>query len=337
MKRATIFITQPLPDAGARLLRRWHRVQIRRTSSSIPRRELLRGVRSADALLPDLTDRVDAAVMDAAPRLRVIANYAVGVDNIDVAAATQRGIVVTNTPGVLDDAVAEHALALTLAVTRRIVEADRFTRAGKYKGWMPMGFMGPSLLGKTIGIVGAGHIGSTLTRMAHDGLGMKVVYTDVHRNTLLERSVRARFLSLTQLLRVADVVSLHVPLLPSTRHLISTAQLRLMKQSAVLINTSRGPVVDERALVCALKQRRIGGAGLDVFECEPLIDCDSRDGLSLADFDTVVLTPHIASATIEARNAMAVLAAQNILDVLRGKRPKAFVNSDVWKHRKNVP
>ena len=197
-----------------------------------------------------------------------------------------------------------------------------------------MGFLGPTLFGKTLGIVGAGRIGSTVARVAHNGFGMKVIYTDVKRNAAFERATNARYLPLHRLLAAADVVSLHVPLLPSTRHLISGPQLRRMKRTTLLINTSRGPVVDERALVHALKHRRIGGAGLDVFECEPSIDCDPHGGVSLADFDTVVLTPHIASATIEARNAMAIIAARGVLDTLHNRRTATLVNPAVWSHRR---
>ncbi len=333
-RRPIVLVTHPLPAVGIVLVRKHCRVIQRKSETPITEHELKRSLKNVDALMCDLADPITRAVMDAAPLLRVIANYAVGFDNINIAAATARGIVVTNTPGVLDNAVAEHAIGLMLALSRRIVEADRFTRAGKFKTWMPMGFLGPALFGKTVGIVGAGRIGSTVARVAHEGFGMKVVYTDVKRNTAFERATTARYLSLPRLLAIADVVSLHVPLLPSTRHLISTAQLRRMKRTALLINTSRGPVVDERALVQALHHRRIGGAGLDVFECEPSIDCDPHDGLTLADFDTVVLTPHIASATIEARNAMAVIAAQSVVDTLNNKRPASLVNREVWMHRR---
>jgi glyoxylate reductase len=333
-RKPTIFVTRQLPPAGVVELRRKYSVRQRQQESVISRQELLAGVATADALLCDLTARIDDAVMAAAPRLKVVANFAVGFDNIDLAAATRRGIVVTNTPGVLDEAVAEHALALMLAVSRRIVEADRFARSGKFTAWMPLGFLGPSLQGKTLGVVGLGRIGSTLAEMAHHGLKMKVVYTDLHRNAALEKAVQARFMPLRRLLAAADVVSVHVPLLPATRHLIDTKELQLMKKSAILINTARGPVVSEKALLRALTSGTIRGAGLDVFECEPALDCDPSDRLQLVALPNVVLTPHIASATDEARAAMSRLAARNISSVLAGRKPPALVNPDVWPTRR---
>lgn len=333
-KRKKVFIDQPIPEEGIALLKKSFTVKLRTAATVISRRELLKEIKQVHALLPILTDTLDAEVMDAAPRLQVIGNYAVGTDNIDIDAATERGIVVTNTPGVLDQAVAEHTLALMLSVARRIVESDKFTRAKKFKGWMPMGFLGLQLQGKTLGIIGAGRIGSKFAEMCKNGLGMKIVYNDVGRNSSIERKLDATYLPLKQLLRQSDVVSVHVPLLPSTRHFIGAAELRLMKPSAILINTSRGPVVAEKPLVKALQQRLFFGVGLDVYECEPSIDCDPNDQLALSKLDSVVLTPHIASATIEARSGMSLLAAQGIADVLQGKKPKHIVNPEVWKVRR---
>ncbi|PIW37023.1 MAG: D-glycerate dehydrogenase [Candidatus Kerfeldbacteria bacterium CG15_BIG_FIL_POST_REV_8_21_14_020_45_12] len=334
LSKSKVFITRPIPEEGIALLKKRANVTLRRADSVISRRDLLKGVGKVEGLLSILTDKIDGAVMDAAPNLKVIANYAVGFDNIDVEAATQRGIVVTNTPGVMDEAVAEHALALILAVSRRVVEADHFTRAEKYKAWMPMGFIGPSLRGKTMGIIGMGRIGSTLAQMVHDGLGMNIVYTDFQINKQLEKELGAKKVTMNELLKRADVISVHVPLLPSTTHLIDTAEFKKMKKTAILINTSRGPVVSEKALTRALKSKAILGAGIDVFECEPSIDCDPSDQLELKVLDNVVLTPHIASATNEARIAMSTLAATAILDALSNKKPKTIVNPEVWSRRR---
>lgn len=335
MQKKRVFVTQSIPREGVDLLRRSFAVQVRSKHTVIPAKELRTAVKNADALLCTLEDPIDASIMDAGTRLRVISNFAVGVDNIDVAAATERGIVVTNTPGVLDEAVAEHTLALLLAVARRIVEADKFTRAHKYKAWMPLGFLGPELKGKTIGVIGAGRIGTTVAKAAHHGMGMNVLYTDIAKNTQIEKEAKAKYVSLKSLLQHADVVTVHVPLLPSTRHLIGAPQLRLMKKTAILINTSRGPVVAEKPLVRALQQRKLRGAGLDVYECEPYVDCDPTDRLDLTKLDSVVLTPHIASATEEARAAMSRLAAEGVRDTLLNKKPKNVVNPKVWSKRKN--
>ncbi len=333
-KKYKVFITRPIPLAGITRLRRSTSVKLRKTDSVIPRKDLIAGVKTADALLPILTDTIDGQVMDAAPRLKVIGNFAVGYDNIDIEAATELGIVVTNTPGVVDSAVAEHTLALMLALSRRVVESDRFTRAKKYKAWMPMGFMGSSLEGKTLGIIGMGHIGSTLAAMAKRGLNMNIIYSDRRPNAKVERQLKAKKVSMGQLLKRADVVSVHVPLFPSTRHLIDTAELKKMKPTSILINTSRGPIVAEKPLIRALKTGRLGGAALDVYECEPLIDCDPSDRLELQKLENVVLTPHIASATTEARDAMSTLAADGIINTLRGRKPKNIVNPEVWNKRR---
>ncbi len=234
----------------------------------------------------------------------------------------KRGIAVTNTPHeLLNEAVAEHTFALMIALARRIPEADVFTRAKKYSGWSPTLFMGTSLSGKTLGVIGAGRIGSSAARRGVQGFGMKLMYADTHPNPTIETELGATRVSMKKLLEISDFVSLHIPLLPATRHLISTDEFSLMKKTAFLINTARGPIVDEKALLRALKTKRIAGAALDVFECEPTIDCDVTDTLELKQFPNVILTPHIASATIEAREAMSMVAAQNIIAVLSGKPP----------------
>ncbi len=321
-KKPFVYVTRKFADSGIQALQKFGAtVEVFAEDMIIPRKELLKKVKGCDALLPLLTDKIDAEVLDAAgPQLKVIANYAVGFDNIDLVECKKRNIVVTNTPSdKVNEAVAEHAFALMLALARHICEADAFAKAGKYSGWSPTAFTGTDLYGKTLGIVGAGRIGSALAKRAVLGFGMKLVYADAHENLQLERDYKAEHLELKKLLEVSDFVSLHVPLLPSTRHLISTAEFSSMKQTAFLVNTARGPVVDEKALLRALKTKRIAGAALDVFECEPAIDCDVTDNLELRAQANVILTPHIASATIEAREAMSMVAAENIMAVLSGK------------------
>lgn len=271
----------------------------------------LKEAKGADALLCLLTDTVDAKAMDAiGPQLKVISNMAAGLDNIDVHEAVKRGIIFTNTPGVLTEAVAEHTVALLLAISRRVTEGDRFVKAKKYKGWQADLLLGQELQGKLLGIVGYGRIGSRVAAILERGFGMKILYHDDHRNEIAEKN-NARYASFEELLRSSDVVSLHVPLLETTRHMVGEKELRMMKRTAYLINTARGAVVDEKALVRALQKNTIAGAGIDVFEHEPKITA----GLLRA--QNAVLTPHIASASHEARIAMAELAAKNIIAILQ--------------------
>lgn len=328
-----VLVTRTIPDIGMKLLlknKRLH-LDVYEKDQVIPQKELLKRVKGVDILLCLLTDRIDANVMDAAgPSLKLIVNYGVGFNNIDVETATKRHIVVANTPSpYVSESVAEHTIALLFALTRRIVESDSFTRAGNYKGWDPNLLLGTDVYGKTLGIIGSGAIGEAVVRRMHDGFFMKILYHDVKRNPALEKETGAKFVSMNELLKRSDFVSLHVPLLPSTHHLISTKELALMKKTAFLINTARGPVIDERELLKALARKQIAGAGLDVYECEPMIDCDPRDHLELRKMKNVVLTPHTASSTIEAREAMAKVAAENILLFLKGKRPPCQVNEIV--------
>jgi len=316
---AKVFVTRKIPDSGLKLLKKYHTVKVYPKNKVISRAELIKDVKWCDALLCLLTDKIDAKVMDSNPKLKVISNYAVGFNNIDVKAANQRKIPVTNTPGVLTDAVAEHTFALMISIAHRISESDRFTRAGKYKGWEPMLLLGTEMKGKTLGIIGLGRIGSAVAHRAVNGMGMKCIYHTRTRKHDFEKEYGAKYVSLNQLLKKSDFISIHVPLNPKTRHLISAKELHMMKKTAFLINTSRGPVIDEKALVSALKRKVIAGAGLDVFENEPKL----MPGLNK--LDNVVLTPHTASATIETRSAMGTLAAENILAVLRGKKPKHLV------------
>ncbi|MBT4857258.1 D-glycerate dehydrogenase [Candidatus Uhrbacteria bacterium] len=320
-----IFITRDIPDEGIKMLkkRKSIKLDIYNKDTKIPRRELLKRVRGCDIILSILTEKIDAKVMDAAgPQLKMIANYAVGFNNVDLAAAKERGIVVTNAPGPeIVESVAEHAIALIFALAHRVVETDKFTRAGKYHGWGPKLLLGSDVSGKTLGVIGTGRIGKGLIKRMYDGFGVKIIYNNISRDKALEKKYKAKYRTKMQLLKEADFVSLHVPLLDSTRHLISTKELKAMKKTAFLINTSRGPVIDELALTKALKRGEIGGAGLDVYECEPLTDCNPRDSYQLRKLSNVVLTPHTASATVETRQAMSRVAAKNILAFLDGKRP----------------
>ncbi|HLD17839.1 MAG TPA: D-glycerate dehydrogenase [Patescibacteria group bacterium] len=320
-----IFITRDIPDEGIKLLRKRKgiKLDIYKGDRAIPRLELFKRVRGVDILLSLLTDNIDAEVFKAAGvQLKMVANYAVGFDNIDLKEAAKRGIVVTNTPGdEIAESVAEHALALLFALAHRIVEADTFMRTGKYHGWGPKMLLGTDVMGKTVGIVGAGRIGGYFARRLADGFGVKILYTNRKPDLDLEKKYGAKFVPLKELLKNADFVSLHVPLTPETRHLIGTKQLQTMKKTAFLINTARGPIIDEHALVQALKKGKIAGAALDVYECEPFVACNARDITELRRLPNVVLTPHTASATVETRQAMSRRAAENILAFLDGKTP----------------
>lgn len=323
-KKFSVFVTRRIPDAGLDMLKKRKdiRLKVFPHDRRITRKELLDDVKGVDAILPLLTERIDAKLLDAAgPQLKVVANLAVGYDNIDVNACEERGVTVANTPGVLTDAVAEHTFALMMSIMRRIPESDRFTRAGRYKSWEPMLLLGAQVEGKTLGIIGLGRIGSGVAERAAKGMGMKVLYYDIRRDPAFEKRFNAKYATIDAICRRADVVTLHVPLLPSTHHLMDARRLRLMKKDAYLINTSRGPVVDEAALTRTLKRNGIAGAALDVFEYEPKVTPE------LKKLDNVILTPHTASATIEARSEMAILAAGAIIKVLQGKVPKNIVKS----------
>lgn len=317
-----IFVTRKIPEAGINLLKeKGYEVEVSDFDGVLPREQLLGKIKGADAVLALLTDKINAEFFDAAgPQLKVVANYAVGYDNIDVPEAKKRGIIVTNTPDVLTESVAEHAIALMFALAHRIVESDQFMRDGKYAGWAPMLFLGNDMAGKTVGLVGLGRIGSTVAKRLKQGFDMKIMYFDVHRNEDLEKEYGLVYADLETVLRKADFVSIHVPLLPATRHLIGEAQLKMMKKGAYLINTSRGPIVDEKALVEVLKNGVIRGAGLDVYEEEP------KMAPGLAELDNVVITPHTASATEETRGAMSELAAKNIIEVLEGREAITPIN-----------
>ncbi|MBI2640884.1 MAG: D-glycerate dehydrogenase [Candidatus Sungbacteria bacterium] len=319
-----IFVTRQIPDRGPNLLKNKGYEVVVYSEDRTPRKnELIALLKKGvyDAVLCDLDDKIDAEVLDAAGKqCKIFANYAVGFDNIDLKAAQERGIMITNTPGVLTDTVAEHTFALMLAIAHRVAEADRFTRAGKFKEWAPMLLLGHDVSKKTLGVVGLGRIGSRVAHHAVKGFDMKVIYHDVKRNEEFEGEFGAEFReNVDDIFKEADFISLHVPLLPATRHLVDERRLKLMKKIAYLINTSRGPVIDENALVEALKNRVISGAAIDVFENEPALTP------GLADLENVILTPHIASATEETRQAMSELAAKNIIEALEGRTPSNLV------------
>ncbi len=313
-------LTRPIHEEAMAALARSCRLTTPRIDRPLTRRALLTAVQPAHALVTMLNDRIDAKVLSAAARLKVVANYAVGTNNIDLAAARARGIIVTNTPGVLTEAVADLTWALILAVRRRIVEADHYTREGRWVGWGPNLFLGHEVYGKTLGIIGLGRIGQAVARRAR-GFSAPVLYTKRTRLPAADEwALGATFVSKTTLLERADIVTLHAPLTPETRHLIGRQELARMKSSACLINTTRGPVVDEQALIWALKKGVIAGAGLDVYEAEPKIPP------ALLRLPNVVLLPHIGSASVETRRAMAMVVARNVLAVLQGlAAPNAVV------------
>ncbi|MBI2482859.1 D-glycerate dehydrogenase [Candidatus Uhrbacteria bacterium] len=326
---ATIFVTRRIPDAGVKLLtEHGHQVILGRADRALIHEELLDAVRAhqPEALLCLLTDRIDDAVFAAgSPHLRMVANYAAGFDNIDRAAAASRGVFVTNTPDVLTDAVAEYTLALILALVRRVCEADRYAKSGRYRGWDPLLLLGGTLQGKTLGVVGLGRIGRSVAERCARGLGMRIRYHSTKTDAAFEQQLGAQFRALDDLLAESDIISLHVPLTLDTYHLINAARLARIRPTAYLVNTARGPVVDESALINALERGHLAGAALDVFECEPSLACSVDDHLKLKVLPNVILTPHIASATTEARQAMSRVAAENILAVLEGRAPPNLV------------
>lgn len=322
--KSKIFITRKIPDSGINKLKeKGYEIEISPFDKVLTKEELILAIKDKnfDALLCLLTDKIDKEIIDAAgANLKIIANYAVGFDNIDVKYAKEKRILITNTPDVLTNTVAEHTFALMLTISHRIAEADKFVREGKYQGWAPELLLGSDLFGKTIGIVGLGRIGARVAYQAVRGFDAKIIYHDVKRNENFEKEFSATYKEkLEDLLKEADYVTLHVPLLPSTRHLINGEKLELMKSTAYLINTSRGPIIDEKALVEALEKNVIKGAALDVFENEPNLTP------GLIDLPNVVLTPHIASATYETRSKMSALAAENIIAALEGKTPPNLV------------
>lgn len=321
---ANIYVTRQIPEGGLKMLReKFGDFEMNMEDRVLTREELLEKVRGRDGVLCLLTDKIDDAVFEAAgPKCKIFSNYAVGYNNIDVPAASKRKIMITNTPGVLTDATADLAVALLFAAARRITEADKFTREGKFKGWGPMMFLGQDITGKTLGIIGAGRIGSAMaTRMAK-GFGMKILYTNRGTNAELEKEIGAKKVDLPTLLKESDFVSVHCSLTEETKHIIGEKEFAMMKPNCVFVNTARGPVVDENALVQALKTGQIFSAGLDVYENEPTL------APGLADLPNVVIPPHIASATFWTRTRMAEMAAANLIAALEARMPEFCVNKD---------
>jgi glyoxylate reductase len=328
--KPTVYITRELPGDAVERLRQATSVRVWVEELPPPRDVLLREAAAADGLLALLTDRVDGELMDAAPRLRVVSNVAVGFDNIDVAEATRRAILVTNTPGILTDTTADFAFALLMAAARRVVEADRYTREGRWKTWGPQVLLGQDIHGACLGLVGLGGVGLEVAKRAR-GFGMRILYFDHRRRPREERRYGLIPTDLDQLLREADFVSLHVPLTSETRHLIGERELSLMKPTAILVNTARGPVVDQRALYRALRKGRITAAALDVTEVEPIPMNDP-----LLTLENVIIAPHIASASVATRARMASVAADNLLAALRGEEPPNCVNRQAlrrWRRK----
>ncbi|MDI6754838.1 MAG: D-glycerate dehydrogenase [Thermodesulfobacteriota bacterium] len=320
-----VLVTRIIPERPLALLKEKAEVSINLEDRAMPAEEMIVQLPGKVALLSMGGDPISAKVLEAGKELKIVANDAVGFNNIDLAAATRWKIAATNTPEVLTDTTADLTFALILGVARRVAEADRFVRAGKWVGWKPDLFLGSDIHGKTLGIIGFGRIGMAMAQRAL-GFNMPILYTDVRP---IERSVEerylAKFVSLKELLREADFITLHVALTPETIHLIGREELGMMKRTAFLINASRGPVIDEKALVEALKSGMIAGAGLDVFEEEPRVTPE------LLLMDNVLLLPHIGSATFETREKMALVAVNNILSVLRGEIPPNILNPEIYR------
>ena len=325
MAKSNVYITRMIPQPAVDLLREHFDVEINLNNRPLLREELLSAVSGRNAVLCLLSDFIDESVFEAAgPQCRIFANYAVGFNNIDMEAATRHGIAVTNTPDVLTDATADLTWALLFATARRIVESDKYLHTGMFTGWEPMLFLGRDITGKTLGIIGAGRIGTNFAKKSK-GFDMKILYYSKKPNAEFENETGAEFVDKETLLKESDFVSLHVPLTPETTHFICERELALMKYTAILINTSRGPVIDEKALVDALRAGQIWGVGLDVYENEPELE------QGLTELDNVVLLPHIGSATIETRTNMGLVAARNIIAALGGEIPPNCVNPEIFR------
>jgi len=327
-KKYQVFLTRKIPQAALDLLPEEVELEANEEDRVLTKEEIIKGVKGKDGLLCLLTDQIDEEVIEAAgPQLKIIANYAVGYNNIDVKAATKRKIPVTNTPGVLTETTADLAFALMMAIGRRIVESDKYTREGKFKGWGPLLQLGSDIHGKTLGIIGCGRIGAAVARRAAKGFNMKVKYYDNKRREELEQELGIEFSPMEEILRTADYLTLHVPLTAETKHLIGKEELQKMKKTAYLINTSRGAVIKEKELLEALKTKEIAGAALDVYENEPEIT------KGLEKLDNVILTAHIGSATRETRTKMGEIAIKNLIQGLKGEKPENCVNKEVFKKR----
>ena len=310
-----VFITRDIPKIGFDILRNANlKFHWNKLDKTISRKALINNVKECDGLICLLTDKIDKQVIDSMQRCRIVSNFAVGYDNIDVEYAKSKGIIVTNTPDVLTESTADLTITLILACSRRIFEANSLLREGRYKGWKPKFLLGMELKGKKLGILGAGRIGTAVALRAKS-FGMKILYFSHNKNLFLEERTNAKKVSLNFILKNSDVISVHLPLNSETYHLLNKNRLSLLKKNAIVINTARGEIIDEKSLIRLLKLKKIKAAGLDVFEGEPNIN---RDLLNL---QNVVVMPHIGSATVEARNGMAEIAAKNVVRVLTGKSP----------------
>jgi glyoxylate reductase len=326
MPKPKIYVTRELPERGLNTIRKYFDAEVWPEYAPPPKNTIVEKAKNVDALASLLSDKIDAEVFNAAPKLKIVSQLAVGFDNIDIAEATKRGIYVTNTPEVLTDTTADFAWALLTAVARRVVEADKYVRTGQWKvSWHPAMLTGRDVYGTTIGIVGAGRIGYAVAKRA-TGFGMKILFYDVIPRPEMEKDFGAKKVNLDTLFKESDFVSIHVPLMKETHHLVNAEKLKLMKKTAYLINNSRGPVVDEKALYDALKNGQIAGAGLDVFEQEPTL-LDNP----LLKLDNIVVAPHISSASLETRSKMSEMVADNLVAFFEGKKPPNLVNPDVMK------
>jgi glyoxylate reductase len=329
MEKPKVYVTRELPERGLKIIKERFDTEVWPEYAPPPKNVIIEKAAKVDALATLLSDKIDAEVFDAAPNLKIVSQFAVGFDNIDVKEATKRGIYVTNTPGVLTETTADFAWALLMAVARRVVEADKYVRTGKWKvGWHPSMFLGRDVYGATLGIIGLGRIGSSIAKRAK-GFDMKVLYYDVARREDLEKELGIEYAEIDALLQKADFVTINVPLLKATYHLMDEEKLRLMKKTAILINNARGPVIDEKALYKALTEGWIAGAGLDVFEQEP-----TPQDNPLLRLENVVVAPHISSASFETRSRMAEMVAENLTAFFEGKVPPNLVNKEVVGIRK---
>jgi len=328
-KKPKVYVTREMPERGLNIIKQKFEAEVWKDYAPPPKKIIIEKAAKVDALATLLTDKIDSEVFDAAPNLKIVAQMAVGFDNIDIQEATKRGIHVTNTPGVLTETTADFAWALLMAVARRIVEADKYARTGNWKvSWHPMMMQGRDIYGATLGIVGLGRIGCAIAKRAK-GFDMKVLYHDVVRRLDFEKEYNIQFTELERLFKEADFITINTPLTKETYHLVDEKKLKLMKKTAYLINNARGPIVDEKALYKALKEGWITGAALDVFEQEPI----STEN-PLVKLDNVVVAPHISSSSYETRSKMAEMVAQNLVAFFEGKTPPNLVNPEVVKAKR---
>lgn len=328
MPKLKIYLTRQIPERGLNKIKQYFETEVWPEYAPPPKKTIIDKVKDLDALVTLLSDKIDAEVFNAGPKLKIVSQLAVGFDNIDLQEATKRGIYVSNTPEVLTDTTADFSWALLMAVARRVVEADKYVRTGQWKvAWHPDMMTGRDIHGATIGIVGAGRIGYAMAKRA-TGFDMKILFYDVVPRPEIEKDFAAKKVDLDTLLKQADFVSIHVPLMKETLHLMNEQKLKLMKKTAYLINNSRGPVIDEKALYKALKEGWIAGAGLDVFEQEP-----TPSDNPLLKLSNIVVAPHISSASLETRSQMSQMVADNLIAFFQGKKPPNLVNQDVMKVR----